>query len=51
MNSTVKLAMAKVAQSKSKGKGFVSELNKALSPKSLASTKATTQPLKSGKRK
>ncbi len=50
MNSTVKLAMAKVSQSKSKGKSFVSELNKALGPKALFNQKAETQPLKSGKR-
>ena len=49
MNSTVKLAMGKVAQSKSKGKAFVAELNEALSPTSLVAQKPETQPLKSGK--
>ncbi len=39
MNGTTKIAIAKVSQSKSKGKAFVKELNDALSPEAIVKAK------------
>lgn len=44
LNGTIRMAQEKVTHSKSKGKKFVEELNRELSPEAISKTKPETQP-------